>query len=326
MSRKHNVNNWKAIVIGLLACLFEICLLLTYLYYNLPLFLLILFHAIVIGLLFLFVYLSAKKEEDLRYPLILLLSAFGAGPFGEAGFLLQSILRPIFSKFSTPALIWFENLFPLQKQRPFIKIYERVRSGWDYYNARAEVSSFRELFTLGTLAEKQAVLDAIAKDFDPLYAPILKQALSDPLNTVRIQAAAIMSKIDMDFHDELEKSLSKHDESPDDVNCILQLAQKYDAYVSLGILYPIREKENAERAIHYYNQYLHTHPDEQTIWLAVARLLFQAGDYEEFIGYYRKYESKFKIVPRILGTWYLEALLRLGRYEEFTENSKGFFG
>ncbi len=63
-----------------------------------------------------------------------------------------------------------------------------------------EVATFEDLFFCGNLSQKQAVLDAIVQDFIADYSPVLMMALSDPHNSVRIQAAAIMSRFRHGLH------------------------------------------------------------------------------------------------------------------------------
>lgn len=52
---------------------------------------------------------------------------------------------------------------------------------------------------VGSLDQKQGVLDVIAQNFNPALAPILRSALEDRENLVRVHAASIIAKIDRDF-------------------------------------------------------------------------------------------------------------------------------
>lgn len=324
MIRAVNSQNWKSIILGLIVLVFEAIVLLAFLHEFLSIYLLISIHACVIFILGSFARLSFQKNEDLRYPLLLLLSTLGAGPFGTAAFLLMALLRPLFALISVLPEKWFEGLFPEQTLTPFSRIFLRIKSGWDDYGLLAEVASFKDIFKFGTLLEKQAVLDAIVKDFNPIYAPILQGALVDPHNSVRIQAAAIVSKIDFDFDKSLMKIIAAEKENPHNPKTQLMLATHYDQYLSLGILDMARRHAIGDLAIKSYQEYLKSKPDDRSTWFAIGRILYHQNDFESYINWYQEYREKFKIVPDIVVSWYQEALYRMHRYEELADATRGY--
>ncbi|MCX6989708.1 MAG: hypothetical protein NTX49_01385 [Chlamydiae bacterium] len=216
-----------------------------------------------------FIYRSYKRQLDTRFALILLLATLSTGPFGVAGWIFLCLIYPLLVKVSTPIGKWFSDLFPEGSITPFGQIYERITTGWDDYNQSAEVSSFEDIFSLGTLSQKQAVLDAIVKDFIPIYVPLLKRALTDSSNAIRIEAASIVVKIDFDFQEEL---IARHSQ----------------------------------------------------VWFSIAKALFHAAEYEEYISWYESYKNNFPIVPGILHSWHLESLYRTRRYEQFASSAKRF--
>ncbi len=316
--------NFSSIILACIAFIFESIILFSYLTNVFNLFFLILFHVCILTFLLFFVFRASRREEDLRYPLLLLLAAFGAGPFGIAGFLLEILLRPLFSKFSTPMDAWLEGLFPEEQINPFTKIFQRIKFKWDDYGGLSEVVSFQDLFTYGNLSKKQTVLDAIVKDFHPIYSPILQLALQDSHNTVRIQAAAIVTKIEHDFDQEIMKLVARHKEDPKNSAIILQLAIGYDTYASLGILDSLRKKEVSRQAVHFYREYLMSHPNDRNTSLSIGRLLFHMQDFDHYLSWCKEFCEKDKHFPEIFRTWRLEALYKLQRYEELSTESKGF--
>jgi len=275
-------------------------------------------HTLTIIILSANTYWIYHKNENLLYPLFLLATGLIAGPFGLASFLLMIILRPFYALFASPMNIWFEGLFPEQNLSLFEKIIERIKSHWDDYGRQGETTPFQNLFTYGTLADKQKVLDAIIENFDPSYSSILKEALQDRQNVVRIQAAAIITKLNTDFEEGLKKLEKIHHDDPKDKANLLLLAEYLDSSAYAGILNEFREKEVASLAVRYYRNYLQTAPDDLNVWLAVARLLFYQKDYESFIQWYDEGKSKFKFLPKILISWSLDALYKLKNYDAFT--------
>lgn len=322
MIDKVNANNWKSALLALFSFIFESFIFAAYLSGLIYLIPFALMHLCIVLVLTWFTYRSYKRGEDLRFPLMLLFSVFGTGPFGAGGFLLCGIIYPIFSLFTTMPEVWFEELFPEPSVSSFAKIYQRVTSGWDDFNLMSEVATFQDIFNYGTLTQKQAVLDAIIHDFNPVYSPILKEALKDPHNTVRIQAAAIMSKLDLDFSAELTSILAEQKKNPDDPALLLRLGKQYDTYVFFGILDPIREREIGERAIACYQDYLKINPDDRQVWFSIGRLLFHLKDYDSFLIWCEEYREKYKQIPAIVQAWYLDALYRLKRYDELSQRMK----
>lgn len=324
MYRPDNTRNGFWIILAL--CIFPIEIALLYLcsidVLSLPLWICV--RTPIIALIGFCLYRAHKRGEDLRYPVILILGVFGAGPFGVGGFLFFSLVRPLFSLFATPPKEWFEGLFPVQHQTAFATIYQRVSSHWDDYGNLNEVSSFNDIFACGTIAQKQAVLDAIVKDFQPVYAPVLLRALDDPENTIRIHAGAIIAKIDFDFEKDLIKLTRTQKLAPNDPSLILDLAEHYDTYASLGILDAVRKKEIGEKGIRFYRLYLQSHPEDRQVLYAIGGLLYRMRDFREFAAWYEEYKAKYKIIPDIIRTWYMEALYQLQRFEELAEITRGY--
>jgi polysaccharide biosynthesis protein PelE len=308
LEKPMNIKDLKTIILALILFCCEFLLL--YTMTSLTEF--FVWHLLVLLILTAYVYFIYRREENLLYPLILLALTLGAGPFGLGAFLLVVIFYPLFSYFATPESIWFEGLFPKPSQTLFERIIQRIGSRWNDYNKLHEASSFKNLFTYGSLLDKQMVLDAIIEDFDPQYSPLLNLALQDPQNAVRIQAAAIVTKIEYDFDNELYRMQNLHQEFPDDLGFLLQLAKHADGYASLGILNVLRQEEMASLAIQYYRDYFKAKPDNKNIWLDIGRLLFYKKDYAAYFAWYEEGEKRFGSLPTIYHSWYLESEYSLG--------------
>lgn len=282
------------------------------------------YHSIICSVLLYVLYLTCKKGVGLRFALILFLSALGAGPFGIIGWILLVMLCPVISLFSTPIDQWFAELFPEKKTTEFEAIYERIDTGWDDYTLNASVSSFEDVFSFGTLTQKQAVLDAMMKDFNPIYVPLLKRALQDSSNAIRIQAATVVVQIDSTFQTTLMQLLAEKDLTTADSSIILKLGKHYDDYANLNLLSDSQQNEIQKEALFYYKEYLLSDPNNRDIWLRIARLLFHGHLFAELISWCEEYRNMFQTFPEILHSWYQEALYRTGRYQELVAISKRF--
>ncbi len=106
----------------------------------------------------------------------------------------------------------------------------------------------------------------------------------------------------MDFTETLKLLLEKNDKNPNTPEYVLELAQHYDTYASLGILDPLRKKEIGENALTFYKEYLRLNPKDFKIEFSVGRLLFQLGNYERFIQWYHHFKEQQPHVPQLSKT------------------------
>ena len=101
-----------------------------------------------------------KKEEDLRFPLLLFMAIVGTGPFGLAGFLLQAALYPVFSFFSTSMTVWLEGLFPRKHMTAFDNM-PGLPAGIKIPLLLFSISSLQPLMSLATTALFSAIASKI---------------------------------------------------------------------------------------------------------------------------------------------------------------------
>ncbi len=308
-------NNWKSILVSFIIFVCEFFIFYWFLKGTISIYLLILFHLIAIGLLGLLVYISARKMEDLTYPLLLLSATAGMGPIGALGFLLFSISRPLLSLFATPFSEWFQDLFPMH-ENIFTNVFQRIEAGWDDYSNAFEMISFQDFFLYGTLLQKQAVLDQIVANFNPSYAPLLKNALEDPSNVIRIQAAAILAKIEHDFELKTNELTKRY--SPQKPRTILDFAHLYDYYAFLNILTPMREIETQKKALDYYQQYLQLVPEDAQTHIFVGRLLNRMKDDQAVVKWFENFKKNFPDLYIEMYPWYLEALYDLEEFKKLS--------
>lgn len=310
-SRTDNRKNGLSILLACLLFLLETILFYFFIKDYMGLKVLLLAHGLLSLLALLFVIKAFKKHEDMRFPLLLFLAIFGAGPFGLAGFLLFACLYPLFSKMSTSAGEWFKGLFPEEEWSTSDRSFQRIKVGWDDYHSIKEISSFQDLFTYGSLLQKQSVLDAVVKDFKPTYAPILKEALEYPSNVIRLQAAAIIDTINENYEVKLQDLHRARVENPEDASILLQIAELLDEQTSTGIFGKFRQNEIVDRAVDFYRAYLQKKPLHRMSLFAIGRLLFQNEKYTEFLLWCKEYEDTFKDLPAIAKTWKLESEYKL---------------
>jgi tetratricopeptide (TPR) repeat protein len=316
-----NSRNWKTLLSVLGALIVEFAIFYYYLKGQLGLPMLVVLHCAVIVLLGFFLYISYKQKDDLRYPLLLLLAAFGMGPLGVAGMFIFMLLRPLFSLAAAPFSKWFRDLFP-EHGNIFINVFQRIRAGWDDYSKPSEIIPFYDFFNYGSLMQKQAVLDQVVEHYKPEYSPILRKALKDPQNVIRIQAAAIQAKIDHDFEVRLKEiERERYLNVPETT---LQLAKHYDYFAFLHVFDSMREQDCQQQAVRYYREYLKKRPEDQKAWLAIGRLLVRKKAYAEVSKWFEAFKSKFENIDVNAYPWYLEALYQTKDYDNLSSKSREY--
>jgi tetratricopeptide (TPR) repeat protein len=94
-----------------------------------------------------------------------------------------------------------------------------------------------------------------------------------------------------------------------------QLALHYADWSMTGVLDHFREKESRERAIELYERYLAAHPDDSTALTQLSRLLVRSERFEEAVKRLEPLTAR-PDCPTAAALWHLEALFRLGRFQE----------
>lgn len=275
---------------------------------ELPSIFFILIHIFVASVSIAWLVISFFLKDDLRLPMLLAISALTLGPFGIFGFLAMILLLPLYRRLATPFSKWYASLFPAAEDSLAEKIAQRIESGWDNYTIARSFLSYHDLFKLGSITQKQAVLESITVHFTFHLSPILLEALDDPNNIIRIQAASIMAKIDEDF-DEMRLYLKwKCEDEPENIQHVLALAHHIDAFASSGLLDLTREQEYRRESLRLYKRCLQMQPlDDEALEGAVKQLLKLSNPSEAAQLLRERLEHSLPL-QRTLPLLYLEAL------------------
>ena len=259
-----------------------------------------------------------KAQRDLRLPLLLVAATGFVGPIGTSGTLVALGLWILYSRSSTPFEEWYESLFPEEKSKLSIDLFEQLSSDQGDLVARSAVAPFLDVLSFGTQEQKQAAVALITDHFQPPFAPALRRALHDSNAAIRVQAAASITRVENRFLTRvLELSQAVRDR-PDDPDALWALARHYDDYAFTGILESKREEENRKKALELYHEYLRLRSaDLYARWMA-GRILLRKGEFAEAAHWLEQSIQQGFSSPQIL-LGYLESLFRLGRFGEVRE-------
>jgi len=258
--------------------------------------------------------LRASQRRD-RYAWLLWLSTAAFGPLGPAGVVLAIAVERRQARHATSLDEWHATLFPPSDDHEDAELWRRIGQRQSD-QADPDVTSFFDVLTFGSVRQRQAVIAVISQQFRPEFAPVLRAALRDEHNVVRVQAATAIGRLEQQIFErtlELEAAVER---APGDAEAVLALAAHHDSQAFSGILDPSREAASRVRAAEGYATGLRLRPDDQTTEFRLARLFLRRGLAAEA-------EPGFR---RLVGAgypgatlWLMECLFALGRYDQVRE-------
>jgi tetratricopeptide (TPR) repeat protein len=133
-----------------------------------------------------------------------------------------------------------------------------------------------------------------------------------------------VARIDSEFEERLSELLKEQIQIEDNPELLLKLGSHYEQYANLGILGLLRKKDISDKALYFYQKYLKLSPLDLKVELSIGSLLFHAGYYQEFLTWYQKFEDRFKVVPNLVRSWYLEALYKQNQFELLSQATRSF--
>lgn len=276
-------------------------------------------HAGACALAALWAWSVARRNRDLRLPVLAVGATLCLGPFGAGGTALAVVLFLLFRRNVTGFEEWYAALFPEQKVEAARALFQEVvgETRNDDESA-ASVASFADILEYGTVEQMQALLALVATYFKPAFAPALKIALAHREPAIRVQAATAVAQIEQRF---LRRSIDLESElkrRPKDAAVAFAAARHYDDYAFTGLLDEDRQEENRKRAFALYHAALTLRPEDGAIELAIGRLLVRMGDYRTAASLLALSAEAGRLRPA--GTvWYLECLFRLGAFAKLRE-------
>lgn len=252
-------------------------------------------------------------RTDARVALLLIGFTLTLGPAGAPLTLIIMGLSHQLMKKSTSFEDWYRTLFPELSHDAINDLARRVAKA--NLDDPSSLTPFSEVLTFGSLHQKQAMIAAISQAFQPAFGPILKRALIDENNAVRVQAATAMNRIENEMHAKTVDLTHRLEQSPDNPDRLLALGRHFDEYLFSGVLDTRRDADIRERALAIWTRYLELRPDDTGAAIAANRLRLRSGRYDEAS------ESLAKIIESGVATpqvrlWFMEALYRRGRYED----------
>lgn len=263
----------------------------------------------------LWVYRRYQHGIDYALPLVLVTTTVFVGPIAPVTLLF---VHPYFlyaRARSTPFDDWYRSLFPENNQRLPERLYDSIiRHEVPGYQA-SSVVSFMDVIRHGAVRQKFAVIALIARSFRPAFTPVLKTALQDEANEIRVQAATAIAKLTDENLKRMQRLEDEAAAKPGDVGTLERLARAYDDFSYSGILEARHEHSTRSRALDLWLKIAEAQPDHPVAQMAVGRLLMRLERYELAANWMERTIAEERASPQML-VWYMECLFRQGRLDE----------
>lgn len=318
--------DWFLVLLGLVTLLMEYCALIMALdEWFMPALAL---HFLSFVLLLTYAQHKTRYRKDDRFVWATTILLPVLGPVAAGGLLIALFWHFVSKEKSLTFREWRESIFPTEHKSIAQTVYERIAFGREELGTNYSVTYLMDVIKLGSDEKKREAIFKISRYYDPSFAPILKRALEDPHNVIRVQAAAAMTKIKNAFFSQSLRLEKLREEWPEHIHVLLELAKHYDSYAFSGVLDEEQQEDNRRLALKYYREYIDRktaeqkaseeqkkdiHPDLLAARKLYGRLLLRMGKTEEACANFELLrEDGFK-TPDI-NLWYSECLFNLNRF------------
>ncbi len=275
----------------------------------------ILIHIVISIVTGMITYAQYKKGMDVHHLSMLSITSAVTGIFGAVGSILGFLVTLMFRQRAFHFKDWYETIFPTDPISDPQKIHDDIVEGIDENPSHYGVMPFLDVMRLGSENQKRRALAKMTSRFSPRFSGAFRAALADNSNTIRVQAATAIAKVERDFMTKLSRIEMARAKEPKNAHLTMALAKFYDDYAFTGVLDTELEKLNRDRAINSYKAYLQQDPNSGEAWIAIGRLLFRNKQWDEAAEWFRSaLDRGWKINTMVL--WYFECLFRLGSYNE----------
>jgi hypothetical protein len=193
-------------------------------------------HIAVVTVLGLYVRRIALAGGNTTAPVILAIAVAATGPIGALGSLIGFLMprRQIHS----PRLLrdWYSRIALSADVDQITRLCDDVSSGRHVGLNSPPPSSFVAVLERGSLADRQAALGLMARHIKPDYLPALKSALQSSEPVIRVQAAAVATKIRPELRALVDQAVAGFEAGTIPPSKALTLARDLQSCVGCGLL------------------------------------------------------------------------------------------
>ncbi len=197
---------------------------------------LVICHAAIVGALGLWVEKAGRAGQNVALPLLTTIAVAATGPIGAIAALAGIIfLRPA-PEDRQLLDAWYERIALAVKTDEVTQLYDQVATGRTADLSSAAPQSFSAIIEMGSLADRQSALGIIARGFHPDYLPALMLALKSPEPVIRVQAAAVATRVRVDLHHIVDRSAVMQNQLTPGSATAVNIASQLRACMASGLL------------------------------------------------------------------------------------------
>jgi hypothetical protein len=193
-------------------------------------------HALLIGLLSAWITRLSRASRNAAFPLLATIAIAATGPIGGVVALITFALSKPRADEQQLLDAWYARIAMAVDTDDDTQLCEAVVAGRTPNLATAAPLSFPAVMQSGALSDRQAALGVIARRFHPDYLPALTLALKNAEPVIRVQAAAVATKLRGELRTFIDTSArNEHLVIPGTVGAITSAAQ-LRACIESGLL------------------------------------------------------------------------------------------
>lgn len=177
-----------------------------------------------------------RSCDDGGLALLAVVGMLATGPFGAACALTMPFLTRRSGEREVLLPGWYRRIALSSEQSEFTRLSDRIAIGRAANLAAPLPLPFVELFTSGSVAEQQAALGLIARDFHPGYLPVLKVALDSSEPVIRVQAAAVAARVRGQLNEQVVKLFDRAADPLLNASDAVDLAADLKSSIDSGLL------------------------------------------------------------------------------------------
>jgi hypothetical protein len=239
-------------------------------------------HLLVVVALTVYVHRIAAAGGDTIPAAILGIAVAATGPIGALGGLI-ALLRPQpRRRVNSPRLLrdWYNRIALSADVDQITRLCDDVSSGRHVGLNTPPPESFVAVLERGSLANRQAALGMMARHIHPEYLAALKSALQSTEPVIRVQAAAVATKIRPELRALVDKAVLEFEAGTMPATKALELARHLEACVGCGLL-DAGDRIRAEVMIPRLKVLGATAMITSTVTPAQETMLLQSGRFRE---------------------------------------------
>ena len=285
----------------------------------------VVFHILFIFSLAALVFYRVKTKKETYFLTLLTLSTTLLGPLGA---LVVLFLISFLPKFSQPSSYnppnMYESILSGLKKTEQEELFEQLISGNVENFNKSSVIPFMDILYYGTQREKQNLIALLINNYQRSYSPILKEAVKDPDNSIRVLASMGIAQIENRFMKRAIEIESNKDGSEESKEFYFKtLGRHYDEYAYCDILDEFVQMDIRYLAIGAYMEYLSINPLDEEVLFWLGRALLRNGKMDEAALVFDEAMRNNLLSPEH-SIWYLESLYQSNEFKKLGESIRQY--